>query len=174
MQPAASWFAPYLDALHRCDVPCILEVEPVCLVELGPDEKEEVIDELVLAHQRRRQTELAAAVRDRNALAEHLRGSNVHLCTRRRTSGKRATRKSRVRAGQRGDAGAWPLQARHCRRLTVENDESPLLLGDELHGPLGLGTALTLEGDLCSRRACEASRTKASELLHITRAHARH
>ena len=52
--------APDLGTLHLGDEAALLQVEPVGFVELGPDEEVEVVDLLVLAHQRRGEAELAA------------------------------------------------------------------------------------------------------------------
>ena len=65
--------APDLCALHVGNVPRARQVEPVGLVQLGADQKVEVRDALVLAHQRRRQAQLAVRLHD----ADDLRAQGV-------------------------------------------------------------------------------------------------
>lgn len=61
--------APDLAAADVSDVAGAGEVEPVGLVELGADEEVEVVDAVVLPHQRRRQPELAVRLDDADHLA---------------------------------------------------------------------------------------------------------
>mmetsp|Transcript_3893 Transcript_3893/g.12781 ORF Transcript_3893/g.12781 Transcript_3893/m.12781 type:complete len:375 (+) Transcript_3893:962-2086(+) len=60
-------------------MPVLREVHPVRLVELRPDEEVEIRDQIVLAHERRRQPELAVRVAHREDPAERLRRHDVDL-----------------------------------------------------------------------------------------------
>jgi len=85
--------APDLHALHVGDVARAREVQPVGLVQLGPDQEVQIADALVLAHQRRRQAQLAVRLDDANhlrtracsldapALSQNLNDPKVIMCT---------------------------------------------------------------------------------------------
>ena len=71
--------APDLGALHVGDVARPGQVQPVGLVELGPDEEVEVSDERVLPHERRGQAQLGVRLDDADDPPEHGGRDDVHL-----------------------------------------------------------------------------------------------
>ena len=56
--------APDLGALNASQEAHRLQLEPVGLVQLGPNEEVEIGDLVVLAHERRSETELAVRLRE--------------------------------------------------------------------------------------------------------------
>ena len=71
--------APDLHALNIGNVAITNKVEPISLVELGPNKEVQVLNELVLANQCSSKSQLAMRVGDGDDLAEHLCWNHMHL-----------------------------------------------------------------------------------------------
>jgi hypothetical protein len=69
-----------LCALHFGDEARLLQLHPIGLVQLGTDEEVEVGDLVILAHERRRQSEFAMRLHDRENATKHLGRNRVHFC----------------------------------------------------------------------------------------------
>mmetsp|Transcript_81210 Transcript_81210/g.263009 ORF Transcript_81210/g.263009 Transcript_81210/m.263009 type:complete len:546 (+) Transcript_81210:510-2147(+) len=123
--------APDLDATHAGEEALVLQLLPARLVELGPDEPMQVVDEVVLAHERGREAQAAVRLHSRGHRAEGAGGHDLHLVH----DEEAPLEALELREHELGLGAALAREAQHA----VGGDEHAGAALGVLHGPLLLG-----------------------------------